>query len=85
MNDELFKNIDKILLSNLNYIPEAQRRKVIEEILDEVLLASGIKWMDVIKLFKSIIDNNKQSSLCAAVFCVDYIKKLLKKTLTSYL
>jgi hypothetical protein len=72
----LVENIDDVLIKNINYIPNIERKKLIKKIIES--FNDSINWMDIIKVFRCIIKNNKQSTLCQAVFCVNYIKKLIK-------
>ncbi len=75
----IYKQIDVILLGNINYIPEKERENIINKIIgvfpnDKI---KSINWLYIIKVFRSIIEKNKNSSLCQSVFCVNYIKKVL--------
>jgi glutamine phosphoribosylpyrophosphate amidotransferase len=76
MNKKLSTNIDTILVKNINYIPQKEREIIVKKIIES--FNDSIEWISIIKTFKCIIENNKNSSLCQSVFCVNYIKKLLK-------
>jgi hypothetical protein len=69
------KNIDEVLIKNVNYTPNAERKMIVEKIIKS--LDDSINWTNVVKVFKYIIENNGNSSICQSVFCVSYIRKLI--------
>jgi hypothetical protein len=73
----LIRDIDKVLLANTNYIPQLEREKLIQKIIDIIPKNKDIKWTKVLKSFKTIIEDNKESTLCQAFCCVNYIKKII--------
>lgn len=72
----LFTKIDDILIKNINYTPNKEREIIVKNIIKT--FNDSINWTNTIKVFKYIIENNMSSSLCQAVFCVRYIKKLIE-------
>lgn len=85
MNKNLYERIDKVLLSNTEFMPEYKRRKVVEKIVDEFLVSlNEIKWIDIIKMVRDILENNKSSLVSQAVYCVVCVRKFIKGNFKSY-